>query len=122
MQKGSNITAERLRFDFTHSQKMTEEEKKKVEDIVNQKIAEELLVNFVEMPKEEAEKIALHSFNEKYGDLVKVYSIGDEKNGYFSREFCGGPHVENTGELGHFKILKEEAVAEGIRRIKAVLE
>ena len=121
MQKGSNITAERLRFDFSHSQKMTEEEKKKVEDIVNDKISEALPVGFVEMPKIEAEKIAMHSFNEKYGDVVKVYSIGDEENGYFSREFCGGPHVKNTNELGHFKILKEEAVSAGIRRIKAVL-
>ena len=121
MQKGSNINAERLRFDFTHSQKMTEEEKKKVEDIVNDKISEKLPVGFVEMPKTEAEKIAVHSFNEKYGDVVKVYSVGDEKTGYFSREFCGGPHVNNTIELGHFKIQKEEAVAQGIRRIKALL-
>ncbi|MFA5936646.1 MAG: alanine--tRNA ligase [Candidatus Paceibacterota bacterium] len=132
MQKGSNITTERLRFDFSHPQKMTEEEKKKVEEIVNNKIAEQLPVGFVEMSKEEAEKIAMHSFNEKYGDVVKVYSIGDEKNGYFSREFCGGPHVMNTAELCSssrvqardyrpFKILKEEAVSAGIRRIKAVL-
>ncbi|MCX6752294.1 MAG: alanine--tRNA ligase [Candidatus Nomurabacteria bacterium] len=120
-QKGSNITKERLRFDFTHPQKMTEEEKKRVEEIVNDKIAEELPVGFVEMPKIEAEKIAVHSFNEKYGDIVKVYSIGDEKTGYFSKEFCGGPHVSNTSELGKFKILKEEAVAQGVRRIKAVL-
>ncbi|MFA6257520.1 MAG: alanine--tRNA ligase [Candidatus Paceibacterota bacterium] len=121
MQKGSNITGERLRFDFTHSQKMTEEEKKKVEEIVNDKIAEKLPVGFMEMSKVDAEKIATHSFNEKYGDMVKVYSIGDEKTGYFSREFCGGPHVSNTSELGIFKIQKEEAVAHGIRRIKAVL-
>ncbi|MFA6177592.1 MAG: alanine--tRNA ligase [Candidatus Paceibacterota bacterium] len=121
MQKGSNITGERLRFDFTHIQKMTEEEKKKVEEIVNDKIAEKLSVSFVEMPKADAEKIAAHSFNEKYGEVVKVYSVGDEKTGYFSREFCGGPHVSNTGELGKFKIQKEEAVAHGIRRIKAVL-
>lgn len=121
MQKGSNITAERLRFDFTHPQKMTDEEKKKVEEIVNDKIAEKLPVGFLEMPKVEAEKIALHSFNEKYGEIVKVYTVGDEKTGYFSREFCGGPHVNNTSELGHFKIQKEEAVAQGIRRIKAVL-
>ncbi|MDD5721449.1 MAG: alanine--tRNA ligase [Candidatus Pacebacteria bacterium] len=121
MQKGSNITGERLRFDFTHSQKMTEEEKKKVEEIVNDKIAEKLPVGFVEMPKADAEKIATHSFNEKYGEMVKVYSIGDEKTGYFSREFCGGPHVSNTGELGKFKIQKEEAVAQGVRRIKATL-
>ncbi|MBU0999065.1 alanine--tRNA ligase [Patescibacteria group bacterium] len=132
MQKGSNITNERLRFDFTHPQKMTEEEKKKVEDIINEKISEKLPVSFIEMPKAEAEKIAAHAFNEKYGDTVKVYSVGDEKAGYFSREFCGGPHVANTAELcspsreysrdgGPFKIQKEEAVAQGIRRIKAVL-
>jgi alanyl-tRNA synthetase len=121
VQKGSNITAERLRFDFTHTEKMTEEEKKRVEEIVNDKIAEKLPVSFMEIPKTEAEKIATHSFNEKYGDMVKVYFIGDEKTGYFSREFCGGPHVKNTGELGTFKIQKEEAVAQGIRRIKAVL-
>ena len=121
-QKGSNINAERLRFDFSHSEKLTEEQKKEVENIVNEKIKEELPVGFVEMPKEEAEKIAAHSFNEKYGDIVKVYSIGDEKNGYFSREFCGGPHVSNTNELGHFKIQKEEACSAGVRRIKAVLE
>ncbi len=129
MQKGSNITAERLRFDFSHPQKMTEEEKKRVEEIVNDKINEKLPVGFVEVPKIEAEKVAMHSFNEKYGDIVKVYSIGDEKNGYFSREFCGGPHVKNTSELGgtnkeapkHFKIQKEEAVSVGIRRVKAIL-
>ena len=121
VQRGSNITAERLRFDFTHPQKMTEEEKKRVEEIVNDKIAEKLPVTFMEIPKAEAEKIATHSFNEKYSDVVKVYSIGDEQSGYFSREFCGGPHVKNTSELGVFKIQKEEAVGEGIRRIKAVL-
>jgi alanyl-tRNA synthetase len=89
---------------------------------VNDKIAEKLPVSFVEMPKAEAEKIAVHSFNEKYGDVVRVYFIGDGKTGYFSQEFCGGPHVTNTGELGHFKIQKEEAVSAGVRRIKAVLE
>jgi len=122
MQKGSNITSERLRFDFTHGDKMTEEEKKRVEEIVNDKINESLPVTFVEMPKIEAEKIALHSFSEKYGDMVKVYSIGDEENGYFSREFCGGPHMPNTALLGKFKIMKEESVSSGVRRIKAVLE
>jgi len=130
IQKGSNINSERLRFDFTHPQKMTDEEKDAVEKIVNKKIEEGLPVGFVEMPKEEAEKIAVHSFSEKYGDTVKVYSIGDEKNAYFSREFCGGPHVSNTKELANnpngapkrFKIQKEEAVSQGVRRIKAVLE
>jgi alanyl-tRNA synthetase len=125
MQKGSNINAERLRFDFTHPQKVTDEELKKVEEIVNQKINDHLPVNFIEIPKEKAEKIAIHSFNEKYGDIVKVYYVGDNPltnpNGTFSAEFCGGPHVDNTKELGHFKINKEEASSAGIRRIKATL-
>ncbi|MBI2627929.1 MAG: alanine--tRNA ligase [Candidatus Niyogibacteria bacterium] len=117
-QKGSNITSERLRFDFSHSQKLTEEEKQKVEEIVNQKIKEALPVSFEEMSVKEAKKIgALGEFEHKYGDKVKVYKIGD-----FSKEICGGPHVGNTQELGHFKIKKEEAVAAGVRRIKAVLE
>jgi alanyl-tRNA synthetase len=112
-----------MRFDFSHPQKMTDEEKKKVEDLVNEKIKESLPVTFKEMPKEEAEMIgAAHVFGDKYGDMVKVYSIGEEKKGYWSREFCGGPHVENTSELGHFKIIKEEAVSAGVRRIKAKLE
>lgn len=122
-QKGSNITAERMRFDFSHTAKMTDEEKKKVEDLVNQKIIEAHPVTFREMPKEEAEKLgAIHAFGDKYGDIVKVYSIGNETDGFFSQEFCGGPHVANTSELGHFKIAKEEAVSQGVRRIKAVLE
>ena len=121
IQKGSNITPERLRFDFTHKAKMTDEEKKKVEELVNGWITEKLPVDFKEMPKKEAEKVAVHSFVEKYGDIVKVYSIGTEGN-YISREFCGGPHVKNTGDLGHFKIVKEEAVSFGVRRIKAILE
>ena len=122
-QKGSNITSERLRFDFSHPEKMTDEQKRQVENLINQKIKEAHPVTFKEMPKEEAEKIgATHAFGDKYGDMVKVYSIGKEADGYFSREFCGGPHVSNTSELGTFKILKEEAVSQGIRRIKAVLE
>jgi alanyl-tRNA synthetase len=121
MQRGSNINSERLRFDFSHSQKLSPEEIKKVETIINDIISEQLPVTYIEMPKEEALKIAIHSFNEKYGDKVKVYSIGNEDDGYFSREFCGGPHVSNTRELGTFKIVKEEAVASGVRRIKAIL-
>lgn len=122
-QKGSNITAERLRFDFTHPTKMTNEEKQKVEVIVNQKIAEDLPVNKIILPKDEALKTgAYHSFNEKYGDEVSIYFIGENLASAFSKEFCGGPHVVHTGVLGKFKILKEEAVAAGIRRIKAVLE
>lgn len=122
-QKGSNITPERLRFDFSHPQKMTEEEKQKVEEIVNQRIKENLPVKNVFMPKAEAEKIgALHFFGDKYGDEVSVYYIGDSIESAYSKEFCGGPHVSNTGELGSkFKILKEEAVASGVRRIKAIL-
>ena len=132
MQKGSNITAERLRFDFAYGAKMTDEEKMKVEEIVNRKIAEALPVNQIVMLKEEAEKTgARHFFGEKYGEQVSVYFIGqasnpptaaDLKNAY-SKEFCGGPHVKNTSELkGTFKIKKEEAVAQGVRRIKAVIE
>jgi alanyl-tRNA synthetase len=118
VQKGSNITAERLRFDFNWPEKMTSEQIKAVEDLVNQKIQEKLVVEMIELPKEEAKKIVTTlSFDlSKYGDIVKVYKIGN-----FSAEFCGGPHVANTSELGHFKIVKEEACASDIRRIKAVL-
>lgn len=122
-QKGSNITAERLRFDFTHPQKMTDDEKKQVEDIVNAKIAEKLPMQKVVMKKDDAEKTgALHFFGDKYGEEVSVYFIGDSLETAYSKEFCGGPHVTNIGELGHFKIAKEEAVSAGVRRIKAVLE
>ncbi len=117
-QKGANITAERLRFDFNYSQKLTPEQIKKVEDLVNQKIQEKIEVQMMEMPKDEALKMAKTSFDPaKYGDTVKVYKIND-----FSIELCGGPHVKNTGELGHFKIAKEESSSAGVRRIKAVLE
>lgn len=116
-QKGSNITTERLRFDFSYSQKMTDEEKQKVEDIVNQKIAEKISVTYEDLPIEEARKLgAIGLFEEKYGEKVRVYRIGD------SVEFCGGPHIVNTGDLGHFKIVKEEASSAGVRRIKAILE
>jgi len=117
-QKGSNITPERLRFDFSFTRKMTDEEKKKVENLVNRKIAESLPVSYEDLPLGEAEKSgAIGLFEEKYGDKVRVYKIGD-----FSLELCGGPHVENTGLLGQFKIIKEEAVSTGTRRIKAILE
>lgn len=123
MQKGSNITPERLRFDFSHNAKMTDEEKKRVEDIINSKIAEALPVNQVIMPKSEAEKTgARHFFGEKYGDEVSIYFIGKDLNSAYSKEFCGGPHVKNTSELGKFKIQKEEASSAGVRRIKAVLQ
>ena len=121
-QKGSNITPERLRFDFTHPAKMTDDEKKQVEDIVNEKIKSALKVEVVSLPKEEAEKTgALHFFGEKYPDTVTVYYIGDTIEEAFSKEFCGGPHVKNTSKLGTFKIQKEEAVSAGVRRIKATL-
>ena len=127
-QKGSNITPERLRFDFSWGAKMTDEQKKKVEDIVNQKIAEALPVNQVIMPIAEAEKTgARHFFGEKYGDEVSIYFVGKDLTSAFSKEFCGGPHVKNTSELAgpegkwKFKIQKEEASSQGVRRIKAVL-
>ncbi len=121
-QKGSNITPERLRFDFTYTAKMTDEEKKRVEDIVNEKIDAGLPVVRIEMPKAEAEKTgALHFFGDKYGDVVSVYFIGDSIKNAYSKEFCGGPHVLNTKDIGHVKIAKEEAVAAGVRRIKMVL-
>ncbi len=117
-QKGSNITADRMRFDFSHPAKMTDEEKQKVEELVNQWIQEGLEVTSEEMPKEEALKTGAECmFIEKYPDIVTVYSIGD-----ISKELCGGPHVKNTSELGHFKIKKEEASSSGVRRIKAILE
>ena len=122
-QKGSNITAERLRFDFSFPRKLTDEEKQKVEHIVNEKIQAALPVQKAVMPKTEAEKTgARHFFGEKYPDEVSVYYIGDSLENAYSKEFCGGPHVANTSELGHFKIVKEEAVSAGVRRIKAVLE
>ena len=118
MQKGSNITPERLRFDFSFPRKLTEEEKKKVEEIVNEKIKENLPIKKIIIPKAEAEKIgARHFFDQKYPDEVSVYSIGN-----YSKEFCGGPHVGSTAELGHFRITNEESSSASVRRIKAVLE
>ena len=116
-QNGSNITTERLRFDFNHPQKMTKEEIQQVEDLVNEKIKEDLPVTCEEMTLEEAKASgATGLFENKYGDRVKVYTIGD-----FSKEICGGPHVTHTGELGTFKIKKEESSSSGVRRIKAIL-
>ena len=117
-QKGSNITSERMRFDFSLDHKLSDEEKKKVEDLVNKWINDGLDVTVKEMTKEDAIKSGAECmFIEKYPDIVTVYSIGN-----VSHELCGGPHVKNTSELGHFKIIKEEASSAGIRRIKAVLE
>ncbi|OIO47555.1 MAG: alanine--tRNA ligase [Parcubacteria group bacterium CG1_02_40_82] len=121
-QKGSNITAERLRFDFSHPQKLTLEQIKQVEDLVNQTIVRDLPVKMEEMSLDEAkEQGAMGVFESRYGEKVKVYTIA-ENGKIFSKEICGGPHVEKIGQLGHFKILKEESVSAGARRIKAVLE
>ena len=121
-QKGSNITDERLRIDFAFDRKLTDEEKKKVEDLVNTEIEQGLEVIKKEMPLEDAKKLgAQMEFGAKYPDIVSVYLIEDKNGDVFSKEFCGGPHVKNTKELGYFKILKEEASSAGVRRIKAVL-
>lgn len=116
-QKGSNITAERLRFDFSHQDKMSDEQIAEVERIVNEQIKRALPVSFQTMSLDEARKQgAIALFGEKYDEVVKVYSIGD-----FSKEVCGGPHVENTASLGSFKIVKEQSSSQGVRRIKAVV-
>ena len=121
-QKGSNITAERLRFDFVHTEKLTDEQKKKVEDYVNGVIALRVPVTCTEMKVDEAKASGAQGvFTDKYDSLVKVYTVGPD-NDHFSKEICGGPHVKNTGELGSFKIVKEEASSAGVRRIKAILE
>ena len=121
-QKGSNITPERMRFDFSCDHKLTDDEKKKVEDLVNEWIAQSLDVKCEEMKKDDAIKSGAECmFIEKYPDIVTVYSIGNDKE-TVSKELCGGPHVKNTSELGHFKIKKEEASSAGVRRIKAILE
>ena len=116
-QKGSNITEERLRFDFNFPRKLTPEEVKKVEDLVNAEIAKDEPVVMKEMSLDEAKAEGFTGlFESKYGEKVKTYTIGD-----FSKEICGGPHVEHTGVLGTFKIAKQENVSAGIKRIKAVL-
>ncbi len=130
-QKGSNITPERLRFDFAHGEKMTDEQKQQVETLVNAAIERDYPVTFEILPIEEAKKKgAIGLFEDNYGEQVKVYTVGDPSGvpqadpsaETFSREFCGGPHVEHTGLLGKFRIVKEEACSAGVRRIKAVLE
>jgi alanyl-tRNA synthetase len=117
-QKGSNITAERMRFDFSCDHKLTDEEKAEAERLVNEWIEMGIPVTYEEMSKEDAIKSGAECmFIEKYPDVVTVYSIGD-----ISKELCGGPHVSNTNELGKFRIKKEEASSAGVRRIKGVLE
>lgn len=117
-QRGSDITVERLRFDFSHSQKLTVEEIKRVEELVNEKIREDLPVVKTEMALEEALKSGVHAFfKTKYPDRVSVYFIGE-----YSKELCGGPHVDRTGEIGILKIVKEEAISAGVRRVRAVVQ
>ena len=117
-QKGSNITPERLRFDYSFDRKLTPEEIKEIEDEVNFQINRNLEMTYKEMSVEEAKKTgAIGVFDHKYVEKVKVYTLGD-----YSKEICGGPHVKNTKEMGHFKIIKEESSSKGVRRIKAVLE
>jgi len=115
-QRGSNLTKERLRFDFSFDRKLTDEELKKVENKVNEYIKKGLKIECEEMSLEEAKKKTKGMFEHKYGEKVMVYTIGK------SVEICGGPHVENTRELGRFKIVKEESISAGVRRIKAVLD
>jgi len=126
-QRGSNITKDRLRFDFSYFEKLTDKQIKEVEDLVNKQIKKDLSVICEEMSLEKAKKIdATGIFESKYGDKVKVYNMGNnqltDSKSVFSREICNGPHVKSTGELGHFKILKEKSSSAGVRRIKAVLE
>ena len=122
-QKGSNINNERMRFDFTFERPMTKEEIQKVEDIVNEKIKEDLPVTMEIMSLEAAKAEGARAlFTNKYGEDVKVYTIGrDPKNDWFSKEVCGGPHVQHTAQIGEFKIQKEQSSSAGVRRIRAVI-
>ena len=122
-QKGSNITSERLRFDFTHPQKMTEDEIKKVEDLVNEQIQKDLSISFEAINLNEAiKKGALAFFGEKYDQKVKVYTVGGPKGEWFSKEVCGGPHVSSTSEIGHVNIFRQEKIGAGTMRLYAKAE
>ncbi len=122
-QRGSNITAERTRFDFNYPTKLTDDQKKQVEDLVNDWIQRDAVVTREFMPLEKARELgAIGLFGEKYADTVSIYTMTDKDGNVISREFCGGPHVEHTGLVGKFRIAKEEAVSAGMRRIKAVIE
>ncbi len=122
-QRGSNITDERIRIDFSHDTKMTDEQKSEVEKLVNEWIAQDLPMQRIEMPREQAETIGAEmEFGVKYPDMVSVYFVGSDLEHAISKEFCGGPHIERTGMIGNFKIQKEEASSAGVRRIKAVIE
>ncbi|MEI6237872.1 MAG: alanine--tRNA ligase-related protein, partial [Candidatus Saccharibacteria bacterium] len=121
-QRGCNINEERLRFDFSYPEKVAPEKLQQIEDIVNEQIGKDLVVSFAEYPLVEARAMGAYGeFGDKYGDKVKVYKIADKDDNIFSLEICGGPHVGRTGELGKFKIVKEESSSAGVRRIKAVL-
>ena len=123
VQRGSNITPERLRFDFSHSQKVTPGELAKIEAIVNEAIARDWPMRMREMSPDDAfASGALGAFGDRYGPTVTVYTAGDPTGEWYSKEICGGPHVVHTAELGHFRIVKEESSAAGVRRIRAVLE
>lgn len=124
MQRGSDITTQRTRFDFSFNRKLTQEERSEVEGIVNDAIAKDYAVTMTPMPIGEAKRSgALYFFREKYPDVVNVYTVGEQDDGtFFSREFCGGPHVTHTGEIGEITILKEEASSAGVRRIRATLQ
>lgn len=134
-QKGSNITSERLRFDFSYDKKMTPEEINKVEDIINERIKQDLKVDHMIIPLEKAKEMnAIGLFDEKYADKVSIYGVGPgfsldpfakdqrDRGGYYSLEFCGGPHVDTTGVIGKIKLVKEEAISAGVRRIRAIVE
>jgi alanyl-tRNA synthetase len=122
-QMGSDVSAKRTRFDFSFSRKLTDEEVSRVETFMNENVAAELPVNFEEMSLSDAQKTgALHFFKEKYPDRVRVYYIGDSLESAVSKEFCGGPHVSNTKEIGRVRISKQEAVGSGVRRIRAIIE
>jgi alanyl-tRNA synthetase len=123
VQKGQNITKERTRFDFPNPEKLTDEQLKEVEDMINEVIKNALPVNFKILPKDEALATgAIHAFNEKYSDTVKVYYVGNSIEGAVSLEFCGGPHVGNTAEIGRVKIKKQEKIGAGLIRIYMVSE
>jgi alanyl-tRNA synthetase len=127
-QKGSNITGERLRFDFTHTGPMTDEEKSQVEQLVNEWVQQDLPVTKQTLPKQKAlESGAIAFFIEKYPDEVTVYTVGKNPDGtqgedWISKEFCGGPHVAHTGEIGQLKLTKEQAVSAGVRRVYMELQ
>ena len=123
LQKGSNITAERLRFDFNHDEKLTPEQLSEVEKFVNDAIASKAVVSFSELSKTEPKESGVSgNFWDRYPDIVKVYTLRDGEGKVWSREVCGGPHVENTECLGKFRIVKEQSSSAGVRRIKAVIE